>query len=455
MVAFHLGRGTLRSWIASLCVLAALLSTGITYAADDGHAISLEQALQQAARQIIQELRQRGCRKVGVLKFRICTGREVSDSRGTLNSYLADRLETALVLANPLVEANQIRLVQQASAVASGIDGASHLSAPGRAQLFDAVYKPAWGRGAIRADAFVTGVAQVAPNFRTLRLSFLAVQPGDKDLEVLIKPIVAATNGAILNELGESYQLRGVNGAQSPADAVREVRGDPEANFPLKKEPAVTLRVFYDGQPVDFGFVDGEASIPEPGDDQNVSMQIERLDRGEGVYGAVLKVNGESVVLRQTEPDRDCLKYILKPDSAAISIPGYQLENDRAQRFCVAGRAESKALEVYYGRDVGTISLTVFREAAGPAPGLPPGLAADLPPDLAAIAKAGVPIEEAETLPGLQKQLREEAAGIRTRGVLKPGELVRNKVDWQKKRHWEPEPFLSAVIRYYRPQEAP
>ena len=475
MATGFLRQGTQWSRIWQLGLLAALIPAGVGRGASPPP-VSLERALQQAAPEIIRQLEMRGCRNVGVLKFRVCTGRSISDGRGTFNSYIADRLERTLILANPLDEARQLRLVQQASNVASRTPGASHLSVVGREQLFGALYPPAWGRGSLYVDAFVTGVVQVAPDYRSLRISFLGVQSGDRDLVMLTKPIVAATNGAILNELGESYQLRG--GDQSAADAVRMVRGDPKANFPLHDDPAVTLRIFYDGRPVELTEVDGEMVIPEPRRGQTVVMRLERLDRLPETYGAVLKVNGESTVLCQTEPDSDCLKRILEPNAAAVDIEGYETGDREHRPFSIADESESRSLEMYYGRDVGTISLTVFRElrqAPPPRPELPSDpqaeapadAATELPDDLAAIAKAGVPLEAAEDLPSLQEQVRKAAgkietrgektpsslpAGVNERGVMQPGQAEQSDVEWTARRDWEPEPILSAVIRYYRPR---
>ena len=94
-----------------------------------GRKRSKPQLLQHAPK-ILQRLQERDCHSVGVLKFLVLRGHGTLDhSAGTLNLLLAHRLEAALVLCNPPQPSRQIDLVRNASSLAAGIAGASHLEA--------------------------------------------------------------------------------------------------------------------------------------------------------------------------------------------------------------------------------------------------------------------------------------------------------------------------------------
>lgn len=439
-----------------IIVMFAVFSTATWSWADDGrHDVSLEQNLQHTAGEIIDWLQAHGCRNVGVLKFHVQKGRVPTlHSGGVLNMSMANRLETALILAVPSAEAEQIHVVRRASSIASAIPDGDLLSPAWRRQLFAQMYPVAWGDAKTKLDAIVTGVVTVTPDFRRLCVRFSVLQPQGPIQTPIAKPIVVPTTGAILNELGESYQLRGVGSGTAAADAVRDLRANQRAQFPLLDQPAVSLQILYDGHALDLErikFSDGEASIPEPEVGQSVTFRIDRLDRASGALAAVLKVNGQNVLFKERMPDIDCSKYIFERNSAAIVVEGYQTEQDQAEAFRVAGQAESRNVEMYYGEDVGTISLAVFREATAHA--VPPPTGPD--PELGAIAQGWAPAEPGATLPALQQQMRAHALGTETRGLIVPGDGIASRVQFLEKRDWHPEPVMSVVLRYYRPNGEP
>jgi hypothetical protein len=420
---------------------------------------TLERQLLRHAPQILDKLREDGCKSVGVLKFRIQrAGGRPTDSAGTLNSFLAERLEVALALANPVDPERQMKILRDASGVATQLEGASHLSDPGRSRLFSSTYPVAWQSPQVEADALVTGLAQIAADNKSFRLGIMAVTP-TSPLRTLLPPFDVETDGAILHELGESFQLRGGPGStsseQDPAFLARQVRQDPEQQFPLQNNTTVSLLFFYDGNPISLEFRDGEAWIPEPREGQQVTLQLERMDTRDRLLGAVLKVNGENTIYRQQRRDFDCTKWVLEPASGPITIYGFQMEdNENVEKFRVVSRAESKGLEMYYGPDVGTITLTLFQEATDETP---PELAEhgmdlldDYAPDVLAIAAASFPEQPPRNAEALKSQLL-RPAGDSTRGLILSGETMRRPVR-KVEYNWDPQPIFSAVIRYYRPQ---
>src|SRR5688572_6887243 len=121
--------------------MAVFVLTLLGAATSVARAENLEQTLHKQAPKILKELQQKGCKNVGVLKFRVKKGNEpTSDNVGTLNMTLADRLEIALALAMDNDPAKQIGIIQQASAVAAKIKESNHLTKSGRAALFKEEY---------------------------------------------------------------------------------------------------------------------------------------------------------------------------------------------------------------------------------------------------------------------------------------------------------------------------
>jgi hypothetical protein len=421
----------------------------------------LERQLLTYAPQILKKLREQGCKTVGVLKFRVQkAGGRVDDSAGTLNKLLADRLEAALTMANPADPKEQMQIVRDASSVAANIPAASHLSDEGRKRLFKAKYPLAWSSESVEVDRFITGLVQVAADKKSFRVGILAVGAKESKPKLLLPPFDVATDASLLNELGESFQLRSVpgqeDGSSDPAFLAQQVRQDPQTYFPLQNKPAVTLLIAYDDKPVSLEFRNGDAWIPEPQEGQKVTLELERLDSGELALGAVLKVNGENTLYRERFRDIDCQKWVLRPGWLKKTILGFQSDDKAAEEFRVASREESRGLEIYYGADVGTISLVVFQD-------MPPESATEQAElqdvgsdlennntlDLIAVARAQFPKNPPRDAMELKAQLRPN----RSRGVIDRGGMIASPVRDEKHR-WLPDPVLSIVIRYYCPKAA-
>ena len=80
---------------------------------------------------------------------------------------------------------------------------------------------------------------------------------------------------------------------------------------------------------------------------------------------------------------------------------------------------ESKAREVNYGPDVGTLTLTVFPEGKAPAPDLSQDAA-----EKSAVAKAELPAEPSKSFDSLKAKLLDDA----NRGLIVEGAQVAGKV---------------------------
>jgi hypothetical protein len=442
-------------------------------------AADLEGALLDRAKGLIQHCKQKGYKTVGVLKFLGAKeGGDLSDNLGTVNTLLARRLEVALVLAND--PRNPVDLIEDASAVAARTPGANHRTPEGRKVLLAAKYKLAWGDPTARVspDAFLTGLVGVSKDLKTLTVSFLAFDRATNKLEPVpgVPDAVVPNRAAALVEMGESFTLRGAfddgkveakpkkEAAPKKTDAEakpkEEKKADPPADLPKDKDavqqakdvrdqaarhPAedpdapVKLTVLYNGKPVRIEVRDGKAFVPEPAQGQTVEFVLAK-DGTPRRFGVVLKVNGENTLDKQRLPDARCRMWVLTAPKETVAVRGYQLGTDRLETFRVLSAPESKAREVNYGADVGTITVTVFPEEKGPAPDLAEDAA-----EKTAVAAAKLPAEPSKSFDSLKAKLLEDA----NRGLIAEGAQVTGEVRVVK---FTPSatPVMTLTVIYYK-----
>ncbi len=434
-------------------VLAGALLVGALFAAGRGEpttpvapaeAPSLERGLVGQAPALIKHFQARGHKNVGVLKFLIARegGKGFSDNAGTLNLLMARRLEVALVLAND--NRNPVGIIRNASAVAARTRGANHLNLAGRRKLFEPDYPLAWGRSEVKADAFVTGTAHISDDLRKLTVSLFVFDKGKNRLEQVGGDFDVRSDARKLVEMNESFILRGLFDEGKAVLTAAAVR-DRKAKHPLAgDELPVRLTVLYDNVPVKVEHRDGRAFVPEPKEGQEVAFRLGR-DGSKERYGVVLKVNGENTILRQREPDLHCGRWVLDPGARPFAIRGFQLDTKTAKEFRVASLSESKAREVNYGPDVGTITMTVFRELKKEEVFDP--LKARAERREQAVGQARLPHK------GSYRELKAallSEANDEPRGLIVEGEKVASKVQVVKFRP-DPTPVMSVTIVYYKP----
>ena len=111
-------------------------------------------------------------------------------------------------------------------------------------------------------------------------------------------------------------------------------------------------------------------------------------------------MNGENTLDKQRLPDVKCRMWILTDPARRSPSRGYQLGIDRVETFRVLSAPESKAREVNYGADVGTITMTVFPEGKEPAPDLSEDAA-----EKSAVATAELPAEPSKSFDALKAKL--------------------------------------------------
>jgi len=269
----------------------------------------------------------------------------------------------------------------------------------------------------------------------------------------------------MLSELGESFVLRGAfdNGTAKLTFEDSQVKKQQEAvkeaarvktqlaKFPHVDQSApVRLEVTYDGQPVQVEMRNGEAYLAEPMEGQVVQMALVRGAAANGRLGVVLKVNGQNTLFRQTRRDFDCNKWILSADHPRIVVRGFQKENGKTvEQFRILSQKESARRAMDYGRYVGQIQLTVYKELTGSKP--KPALLSEDDEDLVAMLRGVHPPEQPRNLNALKGQLRRAGRdGGSLRGIIEGGNEIRGKIRTVTFTA-DPTPVMAMAIKYYEP----
>ncbi len=460
-----MGIGIVRIFVAAVVCLAVASSE----AADD-----LEKQLLKQSRPMMDAIRAKGYRNIGVLKFRIKNGdAPATDRLGMLNTRLARKLELALILANKVND--PVGIIKDASSTAATIPGASHLTAEGRAKLFTTEYPLAWGTTKVVPDALLTGAAAISTDLQTMTVGVMSFDAKTLELQPLATFDVQLDLEDLLDS-GESFTVRGVfdNASLQLTQEERKEKASSEARtasvatktetetaktptvakvHPLSPQNAdapVTLEIRYDGQPQTIEFRGGAAFVAEPRENQRVTLVVRRKGNSDRRLGIVIKVNGENTLYGQKDPDPQCSSWIMAPGLKEIQIVGYQIDENTLKPFRVLSQQESKAKEIDYGEFVGSISISVFPEQT-----VAPKPAADLAltdegEDFSILTKGSLP----SSTPSNPGALRQQLAQNTTRGLIADGVAVDRKVtttSFQK----DSIPIMSASVKYYNPQDLP
>jgi hypothetical protein len=419
---------------------------------------TIYQALLKQAPKMYDYLRQHHAKSVGVLKFLVQEGDgRPSDRVGLLYLALADRTETALVLALPhkLVGTKDCPdFIGRASDVAAALPGANHLTPAGRAALFRGDYALAYGdpKARVKADAFITGVVRLNPDLKQMTVTLQGFHKGGKGLDEIARFTVDSDVTSLV-ESGLNYHLTGKRGG---VDEIITRSNNPKrlgkaAAHPLFAADApVALEVLYNGSPQTITLPDnGEARVEEPREDQEVAFRVRRREGVKGTLAVVLLVNGENTLFRERKVPEQCAKWILPAGEKELLIKGFQFDEKQSDKFKVLSREDSKQQEVYYGHDVGRLSLVVYREQGGITPVLLNGPTEN---ELA-VQGASQPEVRPKNLFALRNQLRSGGGrGPDTRGIPVPGDRVDAPLQLVNFRA-DPTPVMNATLRYYARQK--
>lgn len=423
--------------------------------------VSLERTLVRAAPDILKHCRDHGYKNVGVLKFLVhkADTDTLSDNVGTLNRTVARRLELGMILANNARE--PIGVIENASDVAASIPGANHLTREGRLKLFERKYPLAWGKDPVTADAFITGLVSVSADLKALNIKLLVFDKSTNKLGPIGKDLVAANDPRKLSELGESFtrgafddgsvetkpnaqedpKLRAKKDEQTLIRAA-EVKTQAAKNPAADPAAPIKLVVLYDDTPVPIEVRDGRAFAPEPLEGQRVTLRLTRTPTARGTLACVVKVNGDNTLFRERLPDTSCRKWLLEPGDGPLDLIGFQADGNTTELFRVLSKAASKAREIDYGADVGTITLTVFAEQVGR---LARGDLTDETQNTKVLERGKVPAQKPDSFASLTAKLLEDSE----RGLIESGAKVGSAINVVKFTA-DPTPLMSLTVTYYK-----
>jgi len=226
-----------------------------------------------------------------------------------------------------------------------------------------------------------------------------------------------------------------------------------DSQFPLNDSAApLKLEILYDGQPVAIETRDGRAFVQEPQQGQKVEIAIVRSSNTSGRLGVVLKVNGENTLYRQTVSDLECAKWILSPEHVRTVVRGYQIDGtNEMESFAVLSQEASAQRAMDYGRHVGQIQVTVFKEEdLKLADDLPPVIPDEDEEDLVAMLRGIQPRKTPQNLSALKHQLRLAGKDEQeTRGLIVQDKVAKNEIEIVSFTP-DPTPVMSATITYYQ-----
>jgi hypothetical protein len=423
----------------------------------------LEEELKDQASRILDYLRDHHYSNVGVLKFLVKKDdkKPATASAGVFNTTLANRLEIALLLADDVRK--PVGIIRNASGVAASLRGADHRTPNGREVLFKNSYPLSWGADAVRPDAFLTGEVQLSPDYKTMNVRVVALDPKSAQEDEITR-FTARCTARTLGEAGKGFLRRygtvKEGSDDDGTDAAADVQRADNINPLNDPDRPVTLEIYYgdqkvfDGRKMAFKNDGGEAPIPEPAEGQLVRFHVQRTEaaRGQGDIGVLLLMNGVNTVFEeQDRAPAEYTKWILtsKPGEDFVDVRGFFVRKGQDYEmipFKVFSDADSKDQANLYGAKAGQVLFEVYRKAQ------PSTTVAATDGTLRGIGRG--------TLPSADKKF--EDLGQLKRSLLSPPRATsrgmigrsdeRKKADLEEVPDFkcDPEPIMSATLRYYR-----
>jgi hypothetical protein len=398
---------------------------------------SFDAAITKRASGLHKMLKEKGYTNIGVLKFLVKQGTDgkLTDDAGDLNLTLANKLETALVLANTDEKFGIIDRASEA-VVKEKLTTANHRSDDGRKAFFTRQYELGWSRDKVTPAAFLTGVATLSPDLKSMTVQ-LQVFDSTGKLTDVPEPLAVVTEPEMLAQAGFSYtvpkatQKALISGKAPPAAKVREEAVEtikqqaaapappPEKDVPFAPlaESPIQLTILYNDQPVKVT----NGIVPEPKETDAVAFKL--VNPTNSTYAAVLLVNGQNTLFNETLSPLACRKWVLEP-GMEVTVRGFQTDADTAAAFRVTKPDEPVEDAVRYGPHAGTFRLVVYSGSMTDTP-VKKELELAMANQLAMANTRGTPSTgpaKPQSLKALQRDLRGRAADDKnSRGYVVKG----------------------------------
>lgn len=338
-------------------VLAAVLSAATWLASGSAaRADNLDQKLLQTAPRVMDYLKDKGYKYVGVLTFRFQDDPQKDPKfRGTLlNANMADRTERALVMAIDPEHPVYI-LAEARKTAATKIPGSNYRTANDRRRLFEVKYPlpVPTGERFVTPDAFVTGKVSLSKNYATTSVSIEIFDRANPEKPTRITSFDVQTDRLMLADAGRGYSLsrhwaRFSRGDVSEKDiwdtVVRDQqqadigssstggstssggqptgpdggRQDAQLNPVNPMVPGsfpVTLTIRYNDQPqqiVQDTMVTGQNfRVVDPQQGQRVTFGV--VNTSNDRLGMVLTINGVNTLYEETGTPDQMARWVLEP----------------------------------------------------------------------------------------------------------------------------------------------
>lgn len=359
----------------AVCRLTPVLACGLVLAgwsaATPVRADAIDRQLVKEAPRVVKYLQAHHYRTVGVLKFRVhVAGRPASFNAGPINGSMADRLESALILANDpahpigIIENAGRQAFDKARSARRGLRFVASLE--GRRSLLGSTYALAWGNQKVRPDAFLTGDIALSKDNRHAMIRIkLFDQKSPKTMKT-IHEFRIKTDRMFLAECGQNFVVprrlaRDPDEADDKA-ADNATKQEDKSTKPVTKDPEnpIQLRILYSGNEMTFS-----DTVPDPKETDEVKFVIK--NKGSERVAVVLAVNNKSTLamedVKEKQPS-ECTKWILDPGDEYV-IPGFYMDDkgENMKKFRVLSDPESDKLMEVDPDTNGVISMWVFRKA--------------------------------------------------------------------------------------------
>jgi hypothetical protein len=309
----------------------------------------LDMQLNKEMPRIIDYLKDKGYKNVGILRFRVQKGnRDARFDNAPLNGNLASRLENLLVIHVGPGGKPAFGVIHDAGNNAAAQKVGSWFSNRAeRMKLFDIQLPLAWGSSKVNAEAFLSGTVKTSADLKKTTVMIGCFDRANPTLKQ-VHQFTIATDRNLVRDLGYSWTL---TAAQRKALVARrsddnlddgiiesgkgnEGRTDqekPRKSQPGQASPAsiagIELKMMVDGKEWDIREAgaggDGprwQLECPPPG--KKIVFLLKNTSSKR--LGVVVKLNGVSTVNQQTEASEGCRKWVI-PAGKTYDIDGFYM----------------------------------------------------------------------------------------------------------------------------------
>jgi len=325
----------------------------------------LDKKLNETAPEIVNYVKDKGYKNVGVLKFRAQRGNQPAGfSTGPINGNLAERLENLLVIHSGDDKGPMFGVIHDAGQAAQQQKvGSWSTSAAERNNLFEKTYPLAWGTSKVKADAFLTGKVATTGDLKKTTVTIQAFSKGSPT-PVKVAEFTVDTDASMVRDMGYSFALtarqrsslvksRDAEGElvleqankqqpqpqPQPQPKTEDTKTDDPPPVVLKpQKPQVTaspdnlagieVKVKSGDDTVEIKQAGSEFQLECPAKGKPIAILL--TNKTDKKLGVVLKVAGMSTIGQEKDESVLCRKWVI-PAGKTYTVRGFYLAPDYAK----------------------------------------------------------------------------------------------------------------------------